>query len=338
MTVSNELLYTTLQSLRKQRVDTLFKTTPLLGMLKARKAWKVGNHGPRIDIPLVLNTHSTLSAFPTGTERANRTVRDVMGIMQFNPADLGAPLWISRKEEAENSGDGMVVKIATARWDAAMGGAKREVNKQLIAGSSVVGNQAGLNTLYGHSSVTANGFLEGRTSQTNTVGGLAKSNGQIGLKNQWADCNDDFSVYGLGAMNSLAIDTRHYSELGTADMIIASSTMFANYKASLFGVERFTQKDPLDAGRLSLVFDDAEMQPDADMPTNATADFEASAYFLSSKGIEVDVWSGCDFDMDPWTSLANGEQVGRVSFLYLKLQLVARSLASCGFLSDGNTN
>lgn len=337
MAVSNELLSATLHSIRKPAVDQLFRSTPILDHMKKLGGYDVGEHGPKIVVPYIVTAHSTPTAFPTGAERVNQSVQDVMRPAEFLPADLGTPLFISRKVEEENKGDGAIVKIAEARFRAALGGQKRAINEQILAGSSTVANTAGLHTLYGHSSVTSNGFLEGRTAQTNTVGGIGKDAGPVGLKNQWGDASDLFGTNGIDAMTSIATACKTIGEYGDPNLIIASTQGFKNYRKTIFQNERWTQADTLNAGRLDLMWGDAIIAPDPMMPTHASADFEATMYFLNTEGLKIAVWSGCEFDLGSWENVSNGEQIGRMSWLYTKLQLVAVQLASCGFLSDGNT-
>lgn len=338
MTVSNELLSSTLHSIRKPAVDALFRSTPILDQMKKLGGYDVGRHGPKIVIPTMVTSHATPTAFPTGSERANQSVQDVMRPMEFLPADLGTPLFIARKVEEENDGDGVIVRIAETRFRAALGGQKRAVNEQILAGSSAVANTAGLATLYGHSAVTSNGYLEGRTAQTNTVGGIAKNLGPVGLLNQWADAADTFGVSGTDAMASIVLGCNTIGEYGEPNLVIAKPAAFRNYKKTLYPNERFGQGDKLDAGRLDLMYGEAVIKPDPLMPDNVTNDFEASMYFLNTEGLKIAVWQGNEFDLGDWFNVANGEQVGRMAWLYTKLQLVLISAASLGFLSDGNTN
>jgi hypothetical protein len=95
--------------------------------------------------------------------------------------------------------------------------------------------------------------------------------------------------------------------------------------------------DKLNGGRESLMYGEAVIEPDMEMPTNATAAFIASMYFLNTQGIYLAFWSGNEFDLGPLREMT-GDQPGEMAWLYTKLQLVPKSLASAAFLGNGNTN
>lgn len=186
MAISNELLTTTLQSVRDEFIDQLYKNTPILDWLNRTKHGKqVESWGIFIQEPFAVAEHAGLTAFPTGAESLNIAVADVTQPAKYYPADMGAPIVIFRKEEEENKGnDKAIIKILSVRTKSVLGVARRAISRQILAGDDVTGLAASLLSLYGHQTGVTTGFLEGAAtgSQTNTVGGLSKTlaRGQIG--------------------------------------------------------------------------------------------------------------------------------------------------------------
>lgn len=337
MTISNELLSTTLHSIMKEETDQLFQSTPLLDQFRRLGGIEEDSYGIEVTEPIGMTSHSTPTAFPTGYETPNLTVRDVVDRFRFAPADIGQPIIITRKEEEENKGPKAIVKIAEARVKAALGAQRRTINSQALSGDEAVGIAAGLNTLYGHRAA-ATGFLEGRAlaSQVNVVGGQSKAQVQTGLHNQFQDVGDDFSANGVRAMNLLQIGCRTRSEFGSPNFILASEAAFANYKDTLFPGERWAPSDKLDAGRIeALRYAGAVMEPDIEMPTSGSDNFEASMYFLNTRAVYLAFWKGNNFDLGNFADMT--DRPGRIAWLYTKLQLCVRSLSALGFLADGNT-
>lgn len=341
MTVSDELLNSTMQKIHGPARDLLYRLTPFLDLAKRCKGVDVGDHGPRIINPVATGEHSSGTAHPTGYERPAAAVMDILAKFVFEPADVSYPVFIARKEEEENKGNDIaVVKLAETRHKNVMGIARRDYNKHIIAGTSALWAQAGLNTLYGHSTLmTTTGLLEGRAvaSQSNTVGGLAKTVAR-GAKNAFADVGDDASANLGAAMDDIYADIRLNSEVGPPQAVIFSSQCWRNYKRGIAANERWGPKDKLDAGNYALEWNGVPVEMDPDMPTHATDNFEASGYFLNFEQLKAYFWTGCEFDLGAFETV-NGPGIapGRHALLYIKTQLGCNGLSGQGFLADGNT-
>ncbi len=338
MTISNELLSTTMYEVRDSETDLLYKTCPILDLVKKAGGQETDDYGTHVREPLAVTTHGQLTAFPSGAERMDMGVRDVTVYADFPAADLGGPIFISRKEESENRGDKQIIKLAEVRVRAMMNGSRREINRQLIAGDSIVAQRAGLNSLYGHATGITTGFLEGRTpgTQGNTVGGQVKTIA-TGWRNQFATVAGSFSANGKDAMDQIHTNIRTKGQFGAANVIIASSNAFRFYKKTLFSHEEYGSKDALDGGRMSLAYDNAIMEPDDDMPsTHGTAAFNPGFYFLNTKAMAINFWTDGEFDLSEFRDLTS-DQIGRQAVLYIKMQLTAKHLGSLGFVGDANT-
>jgi hypothetical protein len=175
MAISNDLLSSTLYSIRDSEVDQLFRKTAFLDLVKAGGGIEYENGGIKIQRPLSVVDHSTITQLATGYEPVSLAVSDVLKPAVYDWSDFVAPIVITQKEELENSGEKAIVKILEARMKNVMSMLRRELNKQILAGTSTV--LSNMSSLNGFTLTT--GFLEeglpDAANQTNTVGGLQKS-------------------------------------------------------------------------------------------------------------------------------------------------------------------
>ena len=338
MAISNDLLSSTLYSIRDNFVDELFKKTAFLDNAKSGGGIEYEDSGIKVQRPLSIVEHSNLTNLPTGYEPVNIAVNDVLRPAVYDWSDFVAPIAISRKEELENSGERGIVKIVEARTKNVFGILRRETNRQILAGSSTILTDLG--TLNGTSSGSATGFFENLAtgSQTNIVGGVSKLlyQGTRGWQNQRETAGSAFSTNGLAAMNSIYLAANEVSPMGDISLIIASVAAMSNYKRTLFANERYVDPKVLDGGRMALAFAGAMMEQDSDMPTNAgVGTDEASMYFINWDGIKL-VWhKDAEFAIMPFVDSQGS--TARVAHIYCKMSLVADHLGSCGALFDGDT-
>ena len=138
MAISNDLLSSTLYSIRDGEVDELFQKVAFLDNAKRFGGIEYEDGGIKIQRPLSIAEHSSITNLPTGYEAINLAVKDVLQPAIYEWADFTAPIVITKKEELENSGEKAIVKIVEARMRSVMGMLRRELNKQLLAGSSTI--------------------------------------------------------------------------------------------------------------------------------------------------------------------------------------------------------
>ena len=135
MAISNDVLSSTLRILLEEEVDNLFKAVPLLSEMRSAGGIETYDGGQKLDVPLILAEHSSITQLSNGYEPVNLAVKDALRNASFNWCDFVAPVVITRKEELSNKGAKAVVSIAEARMKSVMGLLQREVEKQLIDGS-----------------------------------------------------------------------------------------------------------------------------------------------------------------------------------------------------------
>ena len=337
MPISNELLSSTLFSIRDGEVDELFKRVPFLDMAKKLGGVEYEDGGIKIQRPLAVSNHSTITQLATGYEPVSLAVQDVMQPAIYEWCDFVAPIVITKKEELENQGEKAIVKIVEARMRNVMGMLRRELNKQIVAGNSTVLTTFG--TLNGVATTT--GFLEQgaptAAGQTNTVGGLARSivpDGD-GLFNRIFDAGAAFGTDGIRGMQQLSAETSARAPMGEIKLVLASEAGYANYRRALFNQERYIDEKQLDAGNMSLAFGGAAVVQDTFMPTNAAvgANLECTMYFLNFDGIKLVQHSDGDFAVSPFEYIPG--TTARSAQIYFKGQLIADNLASCALLFNG---
>jgi hypothetical protein len=246
--ISNDLLSSTLFSIRDSEVDELYKKVAFLDGVRKAGGVETESGGIKIQRPLSIQEHSTITQLATGYEPVSLAVNDVLRPAIYDWADFTAPIVVTKKEELENSGEYAIVKIVEARMKSVMGMLRRELNKQVLVGNSAV--LTSLNTLNGDVAGlgSATGFFEPLAvgSQLNSVGGVSKATFQT---HTWLaePVRTDLGGGGLSnrsltvircctfQANSVCTKRRHQTNL------IMSPALLAAYRNELFTQERFHQ-------------------------------------------------------------------------------------------------
>jgi len=337
MAISNELLSSTLFSIRDGEVDELFQRVPFLDFAKRLGGIEYEDGGIKIQRPLAVSNHSTITQLATGYEPVSLAVQDVMQPALYEWSDFVAPIVVTKKEELENAGEKAIVKIVEARMRNVMGLLRREINRQLVAGNSAV--LTSLGTLNGVAFAT--GFLEQgaptAAGQTNLVGGLARSlvpDGN-GLFNRIFDSGAAFGTNGIRGMHQIAAETSARAPMGEIKLVLTSEAGYANYRRSMFEKERYIDEKQLNAGYMSLAFGNAAVVQDVFMPdaTVNGAGNAATMYFINFDGIKLVMHSDGDLAVSPFEYIPG--TTARSAQIYWKGQLIADNLASCALLFNG---
>lgn len=329
MAISNDLLSSTLYSIRDSEVDQLFRKTAFLDLVKAGGGIEYENGGIKIQRPLSVVDHSTITQLATGYEPVSLAVSDVLKPAVYDWSDFVAPIVITQKEELENSGEKAIVKILEARMKNVMSMLRRELNKQILAGtSSVLSTMSSLNGF-----TLTTGFLEegapAPATQTNIVGGLQKS--VLDVPGWYNSVQAGTAATIVADLTALYQDCNQFSPFGDVNAIIVNPATFAAYKAALFANERFMSSDKLDGGRLQLAFHSAVMEQDNEMPNNTGGAAKFSAYMLNFEGIKMCIHSDADFALSPMEHISG--TTARAAQLYFKGQLIADHLRGSGLLT-----
>jgi hypothetical protein len=330
MTISNDLLSSTLYSIRDSEVDNLFQKVAFLDGVRKAGGVEKESGGIKLQRPLSIAEHSTITQLATGYEPVSLAVNDVLRPAIFEWNDFVAPIVITRKEEMENSGEYAVVKILESRMKSVMGMLRRELNKQILANSSTM--LTGLSTLNGDAAGTGSstGFLESvvTTSQGNTVGGISKSTFQVaGWTNQFKNAGGSL---GMDDLYELYISANSVAPAGDISQLIMSADAFSQYRQLLFAQERYVDTSKLDGGRMALAFNGAIAEQDPVMGFASGVAGNVDAYMLNYDGIKLVFHSEGDFDVSPFEHISGS--TARAAQMYVKCQMVADHLGGQGVL------
>ena len=329
MAISNDLLSSTLFAIRDAEVDQLYRKTAFLDLVKSAGGIEYEDGGIKLQRPLSVVDHSTITQLATGYEPVSLAVSDVLKPAVYDWQDFVAPVVITKKEELENQGEKAIVKIVEARMKNVMGMFRRELNKQILAGtSSVMSNMSSLNGF-----TLTTGFLEegaaAPATQTNVVGGLSKATLNVP---GWFNSVRAGTAATINAdLTALYQECNQFSPFGDVKAIIMNPAAFAAYKAALFTNERFMSSDKLDGGRLQLAFAGAVVEQDNEMPDNTGGAAKYSGYMLNFEGIKMCFHSDGDFAVSPFEFIAG--TTARSAQVYLKAQLIADHLRGSGVLT-----
>lgn len=341
MAISNDILSSTLRILKDEEVDNLYKSTPLLDSIRKQGGVETVDGGSKLDRPLILAEHSTITQLSSGYEPINLSAADVLRVQSYEFQNATIPIIITKVEEMANKGPRALVDVAQARMKAAMGQFKREYEKALVANSStVLTNLSSLNGTAASGKAT-DGFFENQAfgSQTNSVGGITKSSFPDDFQHQLAEITT-FTAGGtetIDALTEIYVEAQLRTPDGTApNLILVSPDLFKKYKAQLYNNQRFVDANTLDGGQMQLSFHGAALIPSPVMVSLAAGNTSAgdpasiAAYVLNTKYIKLVYDSDGDFEMTDFMD-ATG-YASRYAYIFCRMQMVVDHLASQGLI------
>lgn len=331
MALSFDVLASTLRILRDREVDNTFRTIPLLDAVKAKGNIEKVNGGSKVNHPVILAEHSSITQLSTGYESVNLAVKDPLRTAEFDWCDFVAPVVVTEKEQLTNKGDRAVIRIAEARLKSVMGMLQREWCKQVVAGTSTVLTE--LNTLNGETSTT--GFFNKAAfgaQNANTVGAIAKADFLQSWQNQVADVAGNFSANGLSKMSNLMIQTQTYAPEGEVDIILASPLSYELYRSALTAQERYSSMEQMRglSGKLGLLYNGAMMYIEPNLGFAIGGGDKMSMYFLNSKLFNVYFDQDAFFEMGEMKAISGYAAMS--SNIMTRTQLAISHLAGQGVL------
>jgi hypothetical protein len=305
-----------------------------LDAVKAKGNIEKVNGGSKVNHPVILAEHSSITQLSTGYESVNLAVKDPLRTAEFDWCDFVAPVVVTEKEQLTNKGDRAVIRIAEARLKSVMGMLQREWCKQVVAGTSTVLTE--LNTLNGETALTSptKGFFEKAAfnAQTNEVGGISKSAFPQSWQNQVADVASNFSANGLSKMSKLMIDTQTYAPEGEVDIILASPLSYELYRSALTAQERYSSMEQMRglSGKLGLLYNGAMMYIEPNLGFAIGGGDKMSMYFLNSKLFNVYFDQDAFFEMGEMKAISGYAAMS--SNIMTRTQLAISHLAGQGVL------
>jgi len=338
----NSVLSTTLQLLRDKLIDNSFLAHPLIRAIEENGNLVKVSGGSRVEQPVIFGDHSSITELTNGFEAVNMAVRDPFTSAKFEYANFTQPIVLSAVEKAANKGDLAVVNILDSKMKNVMLSLKRQVNLQIIQGSSAKITQ--LQTLNGNgtstSAVNTAGWLEGISpgTQSNVIGGLSKVTYRA--QNWFNQIQDAGGSLTLADLDQLFIQSQIYSPDGNLPDILLMSP--ACYSAFLNLMDQRIQYITV-ADRAGLVKEMVATYRGARVYVDPFLGFTAngasgmgakpvSAYLLNSKQFQLYA------DVDGWFNVGEMLPVPgtatEAAMVFCRMQLTTGHLASHSILID----
>ena len=334
MALQPDILASTLRILRDKYVDSTFKAIPLVENMQALGLVEQVDGGSKVNHPVVLTDHSSLTQLSSGYEAVNLAVKDPLRTAEHNWCDFVAPIVLTKKEELTNKGERAQIRILEARLKQTMGMVKREIEKQLIAGGSTVLTE--LETLNGVGTNT--GWFEELAfgTQTNTVGGIVKSDFPVSWQNQVRDVGGTFATTGIQSMQQLIIDVQQFAPEGDVDLILASPISYGLYKDQLQAQERYvsaTEQRNM-AGKLGLEFNGAPMYIEPNLAASSGGT-DLSMYFLNSNLFSIYFDKDAYFEISPMDKVSGF--MAQACEMLVRMQICSSNLSGHGIIVNAES-
>ena len=251
-----EIVTTTLDNYSRTMADNITNNNALLRSIQ-EKGNKVVAGGRTIVQELEYATNSTTKWY-SGYEVLDTSTSNVFTAAEFNYKQLAGNVVISGLEQVENSGKEAVFNLLKSRVKNLEKSLKNTMATALYAdGTGTSGKELGGLQL----------LVPGTVG--NTVGGINSTTYSF-----WQNQVYDFSTESVTpsattiqtAMNTLWLATIRGAD--KPDCIVADSTYFQYYWASLQTNQRFTSDDKASAGFMNLMFMDAPVYYDDQCPAS----------------------------------------------------------------------
>lgn len=339
MPVNPSILSTTLQLLRDKLIDNSFVSHPLFRAIEQAGNLVKVSGGSRVEQPVIFGEHSQLSVLNNGFEPVNMAVTDPFNSAKFEWSNFTQPIVLSAVEKAANKGDLAVVNILESKMKNVMLGLKKQVNQQVIVGSGTINT---LQTLNGNGTTllapNTTGWFEGvvLASQTNTVGGLAKTT--FRAQNWYNQFFNSAGAFDLSHLDQLMINCQLFHPGGKfPDIILMSPRCYAAFQAQQQSQVQYvsaSDRATLDADMVGM-WRGAKIYVDPNLGFTANAGsgmgaLPVSAYCLSSDMFQLYA------DTDGWFNLSEMLPVPgtatEAAMVFCRMQLVTGHLASHGVL------
>jgi hypothetical protein len=243
MGIPNSVLSTTLQILRDRLIDNSFISHPLFRAMDAAGNVKRVSGGQRIEQPVILGKHSSVTNLSNGYEPVSLAVTDPFRKAIFEWSTFTAPVVMTDVEQLANKGELAIVPILESKVKNVMIDLKQQMSERIFVGGGAI--PAPLQTLNGMGSASlaadTTGWFESAAfgSQTaNSVGGLSKNaykndNWQNQVKNSGA-------AFDINHLDELSIACSLYHPQGKRpDICFLSQKAYAKFLSQVTDLTRF---------------------------------------------------------------------------------------------------
>lgn len=279
--VWDELLSSTMHNIRGKFTDNIFKSRPTLEHLLSNGRVRIEDGGISIVEPLLYAEGNA----DTYGEWDVITVRPVNSLTaaQYPWKQFYATIAISGLEEAQNSGRNARINLIDTKVEQAEQTMRSKLNKMVLGTYS--------------SATPANDFYSLGTIIDNTtpVGGINP-----------ADVGAEFwKSYeaAVGAVDAAGLETAFRTAMMSVsdnggdepDLLVAAPDVYAFYESTLTPQVRYTDTNKANLGFRNLLFENAPMVWDADMPAG-------TVYGINSKYVGLVIHRDRNFEQSPFSA------------------------------------
>jgi hypothetical protein len=272
----NQLVTTTINNYHKQFADNVSNSNALTAMLRQGNRVRVIEGGKTISCPLTYAEETF--AWYSGTELLSRAVKETISEADYDPANAVASVTLSGPDLAKNRGKERVLNLLEGKLDNAESTMKNNVTKAVYGDGTVAKSFAGLKAF-----VTDNG--------TGIVGGINSTTWTF-WKNQFGTVA---RATGLqypalkAAMNAMWLKLIRGTE--HPDLVVADGEFYGTYESGLQENQRYSDSKMASLGFETLKYKQASMVFDG-AATGLTGE-----YFLNTKFLKFEIYSGRNFEM-----------------------------------------
>ena len=263
----SDIIATTIESRSGEIADNVADNNALLSRLKAKGKVKTFSGGRLIYEELSFAENDNAGWY-SGYDTLAVSAQDVISAAEFNIKQLAVPVVISGLETLQNSGKEAIIDLMEAR----VAVAESTMANRIAAGLYSDGTGAGGKTLTGLAAAVP------VTPTSGIYGGIDRSSAANVFWRSQIQASTTTSTTIQGFMNTLW--AKCVRGMDRPDLIIAGSTQWAQYMASLQTIQRFTDTKTASLGFPSVKFMDADVVLDGGIGGNATATY---MYFLNTK-------------------------------------------------------
>lgn len=316
------LLSTTLDAMRKQMIDNIFKKAAFLAYLREFSGIGHQNGGERIRIPLMYGDNSTVKTHG-GYSIIDTTPQEGMTTAFYPWAEIAGSISISRLEERQNSGEAAILNLLENKIKQAEMTIREKLNSDLILGTvssnTFVQDQAD-NGAYG---VQPLGYFIRKvpsTDPTTTDVGNIAGDTYSWWRHVVADASSDstptagkFGINVTTRSGLLAALKRTYNFCargtgGAPDLSIMDQISFETYESALDDKVRYNNTKMADMGFDTIKLKGAtciwdELVPDLESGTAAVT--RGTAFFLNTDYYGLTIDSETDFITTPFIEPEN---------------------------------
>jgi hypothetical protein len=277
----NQLITSTIMSYHKELADNVSNSNAITAVLKQNGRTRVVEGGRRIATPLSYAEETF--AWYTGTELLSRAVKETISEAEYDPANAVASVTLSGSDLAKNRSKERIINLLESKMDNAEATMKNNITKAVYGDGTVAKSFAGLKAM-----VT--------TAGTGQVGGIDSGTWLFWKNQTQAVARATGLQYpalkaGMNALWSKLIrGTEH------PDLIVADPELYATYESGLQENQRYADANLGKLGFNTLQYKQAAFVTDG-LATGINAPPEGCAYFLNTKYLKFEIYSGRNFEM-----------------------------------------